>query len=204
MLLTLLLWLSLSGVQVIDVNGNCMGDRYDWLVTFTYFLGDILWLPAVVCLTLDSMNHEYPERRVFVGVSSSPPAVASADLWHRVQAGAVGGRPAPRAQAQVRLLIVHVQASQVVLEAGGQREREREREQDTAACKLRLCIWRPSVSKHGCIVLHRYCWVDLWWWSLEWWGALCYAGGVFGYITSSVTEIIYDCTYVNPTLHVRS
>ena len=46
--------------QVVDVVGNCMRDRYDWLVKWTYFLGDVCWLPAVVCLYLDAMNHEYP------------------------------------------------------------------------------------------------------------------------------------------------
>ena len=27
------------GVQVINVSGNCMRDRFDWLVTFIFFLG---------------------------------------------------------------------------------------------------------------------------------------------------------------------
>ena len=39
--------------------GNCMGDSFDWLVTFTYFLGDLLWQPAVFCLLFDAMNHHF-------------------------------------------------------------------------------------------------------------------------------------------------
>ena len=33
------------GLQVIDVTGNCMRDRYDWLVSFVYFVGgECAWL----------------------------------------------------------------------------------------------------------------------------------------------------------------
>ncbi|KAK9793706.1 hypothetical protein WJX73_002301 [Symbiochloris irregularis] len=48
--------------RIIDVPGNCMQDRYDWLVTFMYFLGDVCWLPAVVCLTLEAINRDYQDR----------------------------------------------------------------------------------------------------------------------------------------------
>ena len=30
------------------VVGNCMRDSYDWSVTFTFLLGDVLWQPAVI------------------------------------------------------------------------------------------------------------------------------------------------------------
>ena len=50
--------------------------------------------------------------------------------------------------------------------------------------------------------LTRYRWFGFHWRSLEWWGGVCYAGGVLGYNTSSVTDIIHDCTYVNPTVLV--
>eukprot|EP00891_Asterochloris_glomerata_P003709 jgi/Astpho2/3709/Aster-x1167 len=44
---------------VRNTPGNCMGDRFDWLVTFTYFLGDLLWQPAVFCMLFDAMNHDF-------------------------------------------------------------------------------------------------------------------------------------------------
>lgn len=47
----------------------------------------------------------------------------------------------------------------------------------------------------------RYRWFGIWWWSLEWWGAMCYFVGVIGYNMSSVVSIIYDCKYVNLTLY---
>ena len=30
------------------VSGNCMSDSYDWLVLFTFMMGNILWQPAVI------------------------------------------------------------------------------------------------------------------------------------------------------------
>ena len=53
-------------------------------------------------------------------------------------------------------------------------------------------------------MVHRYRWFGVWWWELEWWGAVCYFGGVAGYLTSSITGIVSDCTYINPTLHVST
>ena len=50
----------------------------------------------------------------------------------------------------------------------------------------------------------RYRWFGLWWWDAEWWGAVCYFWGVAGFLLSSVTSIIWDCAYINPTLHVRT
>ena len=50
--------------------------------------------------------------------------------------------------------------------------------------------------------LHRYQWCGLHWWKLSWLGAMCYTGGVLGYNTSSITDIIHDCTHVNSTLLV--
>ena len=39
-----------------------MGDLYDWLVTFTYFMGDVLWLPAVFGMLFEAMNHDFEAR----------------------------------------------------------------------------------------------------------------------------------------------
>ena len=39
-----------------------MNDRYDWLYTFTYFLGDVLWLPSVVCMLLEAMNPDFEQQ----------------------------------------------------------------------------------------------------------------------------------------------
>ena len=39
--------------------GNCQTDAYDWWVTFTYFFGNALWLPAVLFQVFESMNHDY-------------------------------------------------------------------------------------------------------------------------------------------------
>jgi len=36
-----------------------MGDSYDWLVTFTYFLGDVFWQPSAVCMLLEALNPEF-------------------------------------------------------------------------------------------------------------------------------------------------
>ena len=49
-------------VQIINVPENCMADRFDWLVTFVYFLGDLLWVPAAASLILEAMNQGYKER----------------------------------------------------------------------------------------------------------------------------------------------
>ena len=46
-------------MQVINVRGNCMRDRYDWLVTFTYFLGDVCWVPAVFCMIFEAINKDF-------------------------------------------------------------------------------------------------------------------------------------------------
>ena len=51
-----------SCLQVVNIPGNCMNDRYDWLYTFTYFLGDVLWLPSVVCMLLEAMNPDFEQQ----------------------------------------------------------------------------------------------------------------------------------------------
>ena len=48
--------------QVANTNGNCMGDAYDWLVSFMFFLGDLCWLPAVYCMMLEAINKDYEDR----------------------------------------------------------------------------------------------------------------------------------------------
>ncbi len=57
---------ALPGLQVRNTPGNCMRDRFDWLVTFTYFLGDLLWQPAVFCMLFDAMNHDFEAECVHV------------------------------------------------------------------------------------------------------------------------------------------
>ena len=57
---------ALPELQVRNTPGNCMGDSFDWLVTFTYFLGDLLWQPAVFCLLFDAMNHDFEAECVHV------------------------------------------------------------------------------------------------------------------------------------------
>ena len=47
---------------MVNRPGNCMGDSYDWLYTYTYFLGDVLWLPSVVCMLLEAMNQDFEEK----------------------------------------------------------------------------------------------------------------------------------------------
>ncbi|KAK9818817.1 hypothetical protein WJX74_005260 [Apatococcus lobatus] len=108
---------------VVNVPRNCMSDLYDWLYTFTYFLGDVLWLPSVVCMLLEAMNSDFEQRY---------------EDWF------LGGQKTPSP---------------------------------------------------------RYRWVGLWWWSPEWWGAMCYFWAVIGYNLSSVASIIYDCRYINPVLY---
>ena len=49
-------------VQIVNTNGNCMGDAYDWLVSFMFFLGDLCWLPAVYCMMLEAINKDFKER----------------------------------------------------------------------------------------------------------------------------------------------
>ena len=39
----------------------------------------------------------------------------------------------------------------------------------------------------------RYRYVAFYWWSLEWWGGMCYAIGVVGYNMAAFTAVIYDC-----------
>ncbi|KAK9863525.1 hypothetical protein WJX84_001657 [Apatococcus fuscideae] len=109
--------------EVVNRPGNCMGDSYDWLYTYTYFLGDVLWLPSVVCMLLEAMNQDFEEKY---------------EEWFLK--GAKGSSP-------------------------------------------------------------RYRWVGFWWWSLEWWGAMCYFWAVIGYNLSSVAAIIDDCTYINAVLY---
>ena len=68
---------ALPGLQVRNTPGNCMGDSFDWLVTFTYFLGDLLWQPAVFCLLFDAMNHDFEAEcvPVLLSVPSSGPCM---------------------------------------------------------------------------------------------------------------------------------
>ena len=68
---------ALPGLQVRNTPGNCMGDSFDWLVTFTYFLGDLLWQPAVFCLLFDAMNHGFEAEcvRVLLPVPLTGPCI---------------------------------------------------------------------------------------------------------------------------------
>ena len=41
-----------------------MGDAFDWLVTFPYLLGDVLWLPSAFCMVFEALNHDFEARSV--------------------------------------------------------------------------------------------------------------------------------------------
>ncbi|KAK9863235.1 hypothetical protein WJX84_009253 [Apatococcus fuscideae] len=108
---------------VVNVPRNCMSDLYDWLYTFTYFLGMCSGLP--ICRVHALGGHELRFEQRY-------------EDWF------LGGQKTPSP---------------------------------------------------------RYRWVGLWWWSPEWWGAMCYFWAVIGYNLSSVASIIYDCRYINPVLY---
>ncbi|KAK9790137.1 hypothetical protein WJX73_005894 [Symbiochloris irregularis] len=103
--------------------GECMKNSYEWLVLFTYLVGNVLWQPAVYFQVLEAMNHDYE---------------AKYEEWFL--SGKVGKKP-------------------------------------------------------------RYRWIGIYWWSLEWWGGMCYFIGVIGYNTASIVSIIAECTYVNADLY---
>ncbi|CAL8465985.1 g5521 [Coccomyxa elongata] len=44
------------------VVGNCMGDAYDWTVTFAYLLGNCLWFVATSFQIVESLNPGYDQK----------------------------------------------------------------------------------------------------------------------------------------------
>ena len=45
--------------MVSQVVGNCMGDSYDWAVTFCYLCGNALWFTATSLQIVEALNLDH-------------------------------------------------------------------------------------------------------------------------------------------------
>ena len=73
-----------------------------------------------------------------------------------------------------------------------------------------ICCGMLAGSKHEPACCLRYRYFAFYWWSLEWWGGMCYAVGVVGYNLAAISAMIYDCktidadTYVSDSVAIHS